>query len=548
MVLRKPYAFLIRHFKAIHLILVVLMAILAYKMYQISAFLGPYIESGEYRAISGVASKYVGLLGFVLPLLILFLLGSITFLLKRKEKPIKFYLISMLIYLLELITIVVAYSILTSIQQGNVNTTFASIFSDLIRALAIIPLPIIIVSLVRGVGFNVKQFNFKKDLIDLSIEEGDSEEFELDVEFDNENLKAKFNRRLRFIKYVYLENKKVFFGILILIIFVIIGLVVKYITSIEHIYKEGEHYSSSGIDFVINKTYITNLDCRGKEVKADKYYVIVNMTGTNNYDEAQKLPMNYIYLKVSGHKQYNPIDIYLDEFSDLGPRMTSDTEIDAKKTMNFNIVFEIDSSDKDNEMRFDHIKSFSQNLDGSYKYAKVVITPKKFKEEKVVNTVNLGEKLEFKDSLVEGTSITISSAEIANKFEYKYKKTIGGKEKEFTKPIYPTDSSKFKKSVLKMDANLVQNPSLNKRIYKSFYEKFALIEYEVDGKMYYGKSFIIDLTQSDGYTYLEINKEASTSKKVNLVFTIRDKVYKYTIIDIQEEEKTEDKKDVVSKN
>ena len=84
MVLRKPYAFLIRHFKTIHLILVALMVILAYKMYQISAFLGSYVESGDYRAISGVASKYVGILGFLIPLLILFLLGSIAFLLKRK--------------------------------------------------------------------------------------------------------------------------------------------------------------------------------------------------------------------------------------------------------------------------------------------------------------------------------------------------------------------------------------------------------------------------------------------------------------------------------
>jgi hypothetical protein len=271
------------------------------------------------------------------------------------------------------------------------------------------------------------------------------------------------------------------------------------------------------------------------------------MTATNNTDEDQTLPMNYIYLKVDGHKQYNPTDSYSDELSDLGIRITSSTKIKAKETFTYNLVFEIDSKDKDNEMRLDHIKSFSQNLDGSYQYAKVTLRPKEFKEEELIKTVNLGEELDFKGSLVDGTSLTINTVEFGDKFEYRYKKTIGGKEKEFTKSIYPTSTSKYKKSIIKMDANLVKNLNLNKKIYSSFYEKFALIEYEKDGRMVYGKSFIIDLTQDDGNTYLEVNKEASKSNKVNLVFTIRDKVYKYTIVDIKEE-KPEEKKDEEKKD
>ena len=141
MVLRKPYAFLIRHFKAIHIILVILMVILGYKMYNMSTFLGPYLEAGEYGVVSGVAGKYVGFLGLFIPLLIMFLLGSIAYLLKRKEKPIKYYLITMLIYFIEFIVMIVGLTLFTSIEQGTFNSTLGSIFNDLVKALAFIPLP-----------------------------------------------------------------------------------------------------------------------------------------------------------------------------------------------------------------------------------------------------------------------------------------------------------------------------------------------------------------------------------------------------------------------
>ena len=543
MVLRKPYAFLIKHFKAIHIILVILMGILGYKMYNMSSFLGPYLAKGEYGVVSGVAGKYVGFLGLFLPILIIFLLASIAYLLKRKEKPIKYYLITILIYFIELIVMIVGFVLFTTIEQGTINSTLASIFNDLIRALAFIPFPFAIISLVRGVGFNVKQFNFKKDLIELQIEEEDSEEFELDVEFDNENIKAKINRKIRFIKYVYLENKKVFFGVLIFIVLLIIGLIIKYITSLEHIYKEKEHYMSSGIDFVVNKTYITDKDCSGRVIKNGNYYVIVNMTGINKTENDQYLVMDYMYLKVDSHKQYNPIDSYKEEFSDFGHRITSTSTIKAKSTKTFNLVFEIDEKYKNvKEMRFDHIKSFKQNLDGSYKYAKVKIKPERYNGEEIIKEVKLGEELDFKGSLVEGTSITINNAEIADKYTYQYTKKIGNVEKTFTKSIYPTETSRYKKAILKMDAKLNKNDDLNSKIYNSFYAKFALIEYEQNGKMTYGRAYIIDLTSDDGNTYLEINYEAKESNRVNLVFTIRDKVYKYNIINKKEQEQ----KDVVN--
>ena len=51
MILRKPYAFLIRHFKLIHLILTVLLAYILYKTNKLLSFFNQYLSSGKYEVI-----------------------------------------------------------------------------------------------------------------------------------------------------------------------------------------------------------------------------------------------------------------------------------------------------------------------------------------------------------------------------------------------------------------------------------------------------------------------------------------------------------------
>mgnify|MGYP003293122784 CR=1 FL=1 len=65
--------------------------------------------------------------------------------------------------------------------------------------------------------------------------------------------------------------------------------------------------------------------------------------------------------------------------------------------------------------------------------------------------------LKLDGSLLDGTSITITEVEFSNRYTYKYKQTIGGVEKEFTKTIIPTNESTYKKTILKVKVNLIKN-------------------------------------------------------------------------------------------
>ena len=104
MILRKPYAFLIKHFKIIHLFLSIILGIILYKTNLIYKFIVNYINKSNYLKLyvePDISS--VGISIFLLIALVLFIFVSIFILMKKKNKPTKFYTISILFYSLLII-------------------------------------------------------------------------------------------------------------------------------------------------------------------------------------------------------------------------------------------------------------------------------------------------------------------------------------------------------------------------------------------------------------------------------------------------------------
>lgn len=542
MVLRKPYAFLIKNFKLIHIILTVLMGLFFVRLKNINDFLINYLDEGLYGRVNDVVSNYIGVWGYLLPILIIGILSLIAYLLKMKDKPIKYYVITSIAYILEIVLIVVANIVLSTIQQGTATFTTVQIFSDLLKVLCYTPIPFLVVALVRGVGFNIKQFNFKKDLIELKINEEDSEEFELEVEVDTEDIKAKFNRKLRFIKYVYLENKKVFITVGVIAIVGIVFGIVSFINSLEKIYKEGHTFDAYGSTITILNSYKTKKDTKGFVVRKDKFYLIVDLKIKNNYEQDLQIPYSNIYLRVSDEKKYSPTDNYVDEFSDFGFRFTSFNKLKKLEERQVVLVYEIDNEYINNDFRIEYLisKVSKDSESGSYQYVKVELKPKEFKDVKTIETKKLGQELSFKNSFIEGTKIKIEEVDFKDKYSFNYTQMIGTEKKELFKTIVPKDTNKYRKTIMRLNASVTKNKNLNPVIYTSLYEKFATIEYELNGKTYKQKPAIIDLSSKESeYTYLEVVKDAAKATKVTLIFTIRDKEYRYILVEPKEETKTE---------
>ena len=108
MIIRKPYAFLIRNFKKIHILLLLLSLFVAYKIFDVSNFVNDFMQFGIYDVYTNPITKHISL-GLEISIILL-LIGSaaILFLLRYKQKQWKLYLIpiaeyAVLIFVLNMI-------------------------------------------------------------------------------------------------------------------------------------------------------------------------------------------------------------------------------------------------------------------------------------------------------------------------------------------------------------------------------------------------------------------------------------------------------------
>ena len=84
MILRKPYAFLIKKFKIIHLILSLLMIYVAYKINSILNFIYDYINN---IANVNIASSYINFILFLAVVFIIIISLILYILMRYKKKP-----------------------------------------------------------------------------------------------------------------------------------------------------------------------------------------------------------------------------------------------------------------------------------------------------------------------------------------------------------------------------------------------------------------------------------------------------------------------------
>ncbi len=533
MVFRKPYAFLIKNFKIIHLILFGLMTWFFLKIRNIVSFLNDYIDKKTYSQITGVVDEYFGSWTVLLPLLIIGIIIAIIALLKQKKKPIKYYVFALITIIIQIVLISLTRSVFNDIQMGEATSVFTQVICDLSSVLSLLIIPFALIALIRAVGFNVKQFNFKKDLIELDINESDREEVEFEVEVDTENVMARLNRRLRFIKYVYLENKVIFWCVGGLCVFGIILSIVLYIASIEKIYSENESFKVGVMELKVTNSYKTKYSYNGNQIRSDKFYVAVKLDAKNLSNKEVNIPYKYLYLKVADGVKYIPTDNYVNEFSDLGNRYISSDKVKAKEERQILLLYEVDLEYEKNKMQFEYLVSKTDSdKDSVFDTTKVKLKPVEFAGTTTVDEKELKENLSFDNSLLAGTELEIDEVEFNNRYSYTYKQTIGSLEKEFTKSIIPTDTSRYSKTIMRIKANLKKNDKLDHRVYSSLYTKFATIEYNIDGKAKRQPVNVIDVTPSSNmeYTYLEVLEEVSKATKVSLVFNIRDKEYKYKLV------------------
>lgn len=532
MILKKPYAFIIKHFRIIHLLLLLPMIYLIIKTKAIVTFFSSYVAY-DYsfsftNILSGLASNYINIFMYIAVILVLTVLIALYFLLQNKEKPTKFYSISILYYIGIFILLTTCINIFGQIEDGTLNFTMARIIRDVFFIIHYSQYIFIILFIVRGVGFNIKKFNFESDLNNLEISSEDDEEFEFLVGKDSYKTKRTIRRFFRELGYYYKENKFIF-TIIFIVAFILLGTIIYSNYEVKKVYKENESFAFGYINVKIKDSFISDLTLKGKAINTDKTYLILELELTNRYHEDKIF--NDANLRVYINKKFISPTIYLGNyFKDYGNPYTG-AKIKANSSSECILVYELNKSELENKYSMVAYSGFN-NDEKNYGPQNKNITIKPSIEKSKVNTNNviMGTNMSFKSTNLKDTNAIISNYEIKNRVPYTYKYCIT-KENCYDASdaitITGSEIGRFTFLVFDYELNLDESSKYvnANRNFKDFFEDFMEIKYKIGDNNYTTTTSVYNKGSYSDKLIVKVPSNIDDADTIEAIITVRNLAY-----------------------
>lgn len=533
MIIKKPYAFLIKKFRWIHGILFAMLVFLAVKSINIYTFFSDYATNHYYVMSSMLASEYIDLTLFVVTILAVLVSALIYFILSLKNKDRKTYVFLCLYYIILFVYFIYMLSIFQNLQSKSLGIETVRAIRDISVIVSLPQIVFLFIICGRTLGFNLKQFDFKKDLEEMQIDTKDYEEVE--VEFGKNNYKtARFLRKtLRLTKYFILENKFIV-TVLASIIVLATSLAIFVNIKIYNVsYNENVEILANNVYYTVMSSYVTDKDINDNVITKDKKYVLIKIkannkttTNYNLYRETFRLELNNTMLI--------PTFGLDNKFIDVG-KTYSPFEIKSGETKEFIIVFELDNSVNQSEFIL-KIKNYDYGnfttLESEYKDINIV--PKYIDHDDDYGKLYLPIRLNLEETMLGKTNIVLNSYEIATTFKEKYEYCIEENNCMInTYIVKPISTGKGNLSVLKLRGTL----DLDEDLYMNKYitnlgdllSYFGKISYRYRGK--YKTASITKIPtklKTDEYSYVEVPSELAEANKIEIILTIRG--IKYTLV------------------
>lgn len=534
MILKKPYAFLIKYFKFIHLGITLLSIYVLIKSVSIFSFFNQYIKNNySVTSYEGFSSTYVSFLLFLVVFIIIGVLLLIVLMFENKKKPNKIYQVFFVYYLVFFVLLFVTKSILSSFEVNVIAAEIARVYRD-ISLIAIIPqIPIIIICAVRALGFNIKKFEFEKDMKELQITEEDNEEFEININHDGYKLKRTLRRFFREFKYYVKENKFIFACLCIVLVIIVGYLIVtnapqKYNNS----YRENQSFLYDGLVLNVKESMITNLDYNGNKLGND-YYLVLKINVSNNTDKEIEFKSKNLRLEV-GDKYINPQYDKSSNFIDYANDFYGDS-IMSKTSFDYALVYKINKSDIKNSFQIKIYRgSINDKKEIIDKFDYIKIKPDLKTEVYAEAISKVDDKVSFASSGFLDTTLKILSYEITEKYNYSYEYCVTTEDcRSFQDFVVVSHNDNNKKLiVLNYDFKLDENSaySIRNKTISKFAENFMKVRYKDDFDEYqYSKAKNVTPKNLQDVLVLEIDDVVEKSSTYALSIIIREKEYLITL-------------------
>ena len=489
MIVRKPFAFLIKHFKAIHLFLCGLLVYACYKYNGIVSFLRNYISTGNGRYD---AVNYINYTPIYIILGAIVVMAIIYYLMKYKDKPKKLYLFSIIGYIAVIILFIFLFNYLRTFSSSIIEQKTLRLYRDISLMGLIFQYIIIVIMLIRGLGFDIKKFNFSKDIQELNIDLTDNEEVELVMGFDTNKTKFKIRRFFREFRYFIRENI-LFTGLSLIVIVIILWIIVANYTSKNKVYKENEYF---GVDFnmLVNGSYLTKEDSSSKKLSVgNSSLLVVKFKISSNHSDVLN-PDNFI-LSIYG-KTYSPNNKYCSSLKDIGKCYNKIKLTEQEKEYIFVYLVDDNVLNKKIYLKYDY--GYLTNKNNSI--IKVRLTPDNIDDEETT-TKRINDTLEFNNSIIGDYKLKIEEYNISDNYEINADITL-----------MPTSNNTIIRLKVSEGNDLIDN--------------YALLKYTISGLEY--TSTMKKLYNDNDYSYYEVNN-ITYADSIKLVLNSRHNNYEYIL-------------------
>ena len=538
MILRKPYAVFIKYFKLLHAIMAAFIAFILYGSFRIYNFFRLY--SIDYRTVMGDFSveNYLSGFNYLCAVVVLVLTIVMLSVMIYKQKPKSLYIYNFILYVL----VIVLYLFVDS-SFRNVNSVLLDIrTSKALRDFSLIALIFEVLSLilvvVRAIGFDIKRFDFGTDLQQLDISEKDSEEIEVAIEFDKDEIRRNLKGRIRNLKYVYFENKFIINMAFIIISLAISVFVYLNISAYSENYNEGKTFSASGATLNVKDSFILDSTVKGDKLVATEGdmagAIVLVRFQVKGYRTNQTFNTGIATLNVEG-LSYNQTVNHAVELYDLGTAYVNQKLTNEFKT--YTLAYEIPSSfvSKKIVLKFNDSNSFVKGKIGA-KNILIRLKPTDLRKTGQTFEKKLNETISFEDSILGSSSLVINSFEINNKFKLNYKYCYGtDKCIDSYEYVTPKATGNYFKTLLKLSGKAVidQNNNIaDIRDLRGLLNNYGYINYLIGEKWQSKKidSEVIKpkIAETNDY-FIEVPYEVKDASSISLTLKIRNQSYKYAL-------------------
>lgn len=536
MVLKRPYAFLIKHFRLIHLILALPLIYIVWKTHLIVNFFNSYVaNSYTFQTGSDISGLYIS--GFLLFSIFVIIAATLAiyYLLKFKEKPVKWYVFLMIYYIVLFIMLFWYSGIISSMSREILAARTARIYRDISIIIYIPQYIFIIFVLLRAIGFNLKQFNFKSDLRELEISSEDNEEVEVGFEIDGYKTKRFFRRFKREFGYYLIENKLMVTVVLILLMFSSILIYYNTRKSYDISYGQGNSFVHQGFTINVKDSIVTNLTYNGNKIDDKYYYLVLKTNIVNNMATKAKLSYDNLIINIDGENVI-PIPDRSTYFLDYGAPYYGDY-IKPGVDLDYSIVYRLRKDQVKKSYKLKVLSSFSiRKSEIVTKYAVVDLTPVNITKVTDMQTVDLNTKMVFTSTNVGNTILTFNDYENTSSYSYDYESCYSKNNCTTKKGIVSVDYTKGPSSstllVLGYDFDLDDSTSYAKHIKNpnKFFDNFVTVKAGFSGT--YEEYSVMNVTPKNlpNKLVLQVNGNINGADDLDLYITIRNKRFIVNII------------------